>query len=302
MSAGGVIINEAGLFARAEPTPLVALQDCDKMQRYMTSRRNVFSEIQTKEVLGIIDDVRTLPTVKFQGYYRVSTSPGTCATVVNFRGFAALAYGTTWERDTLPVSRFGLDVCKRIARSKALLINVAAATGLQADQTWNISAVTKAVKLADNIANGVWTVRDNDPVADMAQADAFAVYLAGKKGFLTKQRIAGPLGGAVLYESAQAAVKSAKATAGVDDFVVVAVNARATRVVDVSNSWTATDDLKGAISLNERDALVASLAQLDARDLLKRIALLEDAVRAQGGVVPQPVERGQDKPAPRKKM
>ena len=141
--------------------------------------------------------------------------------------------------------------------------------------------------------NTEFNIKSNDPTADLAEVEAFVLYIpssSGVPGFLDGRANVSPLSGARMFESAASAATTRRSR-GLTDAVVVGVHARLTRIAPDQDlrSTPGMDPLREALAFNDRRDIEEALEQATIEQLKARLALLEP---------PAPEEA----PVPRKRM
>ena len=126
--------------------------------------------------------------------------------------------------------------------------------------------------------SAAWTIEERSPFERLASAESFAIYLPQSRGFLNDKGSSAPLGGARLFESAEAASRTITsrqlASSGA---VVAAVSARVVGLDPVRAVTVDLGPLTGALAHEEARQLREALGAASIEILRQRLAELEAA-------------------------
>ena len=155
-------------------------------------------------------------------------------------------------------------------------------------QKWEINfngnALASGKKYLKKFQAGEFSVLIKDTALNLSEVNACGLYSPGSKGYLNEKGGYSPLGGARLFESAEAARRTKKSRS-LNDAVVVHIRAQLTKVEPDQTITGSLGDLQDAIALVERKNIMQALESATAEQLQERLKLLEQKLAEKGEVV-----------------
>ena len=313
-----LLINDAGLFNSVRRTLFVFDDTLDKLRRLVAEREaavGVSGTVTEKRLLAkqqqVVALLESLPAggkqdstwgLRGSGTYRVLVAPANERFVTSSNGM--VQGQDTWNLDT---TTWHLDTGLQLNGLRKVLdgLNDALQAAYPADAEkakyhvpgfFRLSTLSAAAKLAQQLQAGTITVQEENPQKDLAEAQAFAVYVRfkdGGGGYLDGRGNYTPaLGAARLFESQKAAETTIK-NRRLGGAVPVALEVRM-KGLGTGHSEAGFEKLGAAVSEVRRQSLHKALEDADLETLQARVKELESRL---GVTETSPVN---DTPAPRR--
>ena len=198
---------------------------------------------------------------------------------LSVESFASASPATPTEAESFTPEALGWLAAAAIAKREAQINDVCDFLKIARPQIYGARSVLKR--------SAGWTIAEPDAQKRLSCADSFALFISkanGEEGFLDSKGECAPLGGARLFESAEAAQRTISSRRIVQwDPVIVRVEARAVAIDPLTAKGRNLGPLGAVIAEEEARQLREALQQASVETLRARLAELEATQAAQQG-------------------
>jgi hypothetical protein len=274
------ISNDKGLFAKIAPRSVITEQGFSWLKAWRAAQANL-PAADAKKMDDLIAALGQLPVAKTVTYLSENDMPpgtplppshGThrpyqwvpCRVWVLVESFVGTSDSQEWEGAATPEG-LGWSVLPELVKLKDYQASLFQTLKLANGYFSTYEGANKVIK-----GHASWTITLVDPVSRLGQSTAHALYNPSSRGYLNDKANYVPIAGARLFESAEAARRTAKSRNLTSSVIVVEIEVAVRAIADPMQQPN-LGEFGEVVAFAERRRLTEALDRVEIDELLEKV-------------------------------